>query len=140
MEFVEKFVKKYTSAVYHVSVDKSLEVQYNDLIAQRKIFNNKLNSKVLSKNLKKEKLSNEISLLLKMKELTELKEANWWKKRLQVKEDIDKINDSVIGISDNTTSKIHGLQSDVNELAVRNRQLEEQLKECILPMQLRFII
>ncbi|XP_077137581.1 posterior protein-like [Ranitomeya variabilis] len=134
MEFVEKFVKKYASAVYHVSVDKSLEVQYNDLIAQCKIFNNKLNSKVLSKNLKKEKLSNEISVLLKMKELAELKEANYLMQRLQVKEDIDKISDSVIGISDNTTSKIHDLQSDVNELAVRNRQLEEQLKECRLSL------
>ncbi|CAJ0937966.1 unnamed protein product [Ranitomeya imitator] len=132
MEFVEKFVKKYASAVYHVSVDKSLEVQYNDLIAQCKIFNNKLNSKVLSKNLKKEKLSNEISVLLKMKELADLKEANYLMQRLQVKEDIEKISDSVIGISDNTTSKIHGLQSDVNELAVINRQLEEQLKECRL--------
>ncbi|XP_077119013.1 posterior protein-like [Ranitomeya variabilis] len=134
MEFVEKFVMKYASAVYHVSVDKSLEDQYNDLIAQCKIFNNKLNSKVLSKNLKKEKLSNEISVLLKMKELAELKEASYLMQKIQVKEDIDKISDSVIGISDKTASKIHGLQSDVNELAVRNRQLEEQLKECRLSL------
>ncbi|XP_075193873.1 posterior protein-like [Anomaloglossus baeobatrachus] len=132
MEFVEKYVKKYASAVYHVSADKSLQVQYKDLIAQCKSYNNNLNNKVLSRKLKKEKLSNEISVLIKIKELADLKEANWWKQRLQMKEDIDKISDSVVEISDNTTSEIHGLQSDVSELAVRNRKLEEQLKECRL--------
>ncbi|XP_073507440.1 posterior protein-like [Phyllobates terribilis] len=132
MEFVEKYVKKYASAIYHVSADKSLEVQYKDLVSQCKIYNIKLNSKVLSKKLKKEKLSNEISVLLKMKELSEMKEANWWKRRQQIKEDIDKISDSVIEISDNTASEMDGLRSHVDKLAVRNEKLEEELKECRL--------
>ncbi|XP_073519477.1 posterior protein-like [Phyllobates terribilis] len=131
MEFVEKHVK-YASAIYHVSADKSLEVQYKDLVSQCKIYNNKLNNKILSKKSKKEKLSNEISVLLKMKELSEMKEASWWKQRLQIKEDIDKISDSVIEISDSTTSEMDGLRSHVDELAVRNEKLEEQLKECRL--------
>ncbi|XP_073511473.1 posterior protein-like [Phyllobates terribilis] len=132
MEFVEKYVKKYASAIYHVSADKSLEVQYKDLVSQCKIYNNKLNNKILSKKSKKEKLSNEISVLLKMKELSEMKEASWWKQRLQIKEDIDRISDSVIEISDNTASEMDGLRSHVDELAVRNEKLEEQLKECRL--------
>ncbi|XP_073499758.1 posterior protein-like [Phyllobates terribilis] len=132
MELVEKYVKKYASAIYHVSADKSLEVQYKDLVSQCKIYNNKLNNKVLSKKLKKEKLSNAISVLLKMKELSEMKEASWWKQRLQIKEDIDKISDSVIEISDNTTIEMDGLRSHVDELDVRNEKLEEQLKECRL--------
>ncbi|XP_071998833.1 posterior protein-like [Engystomops pustulosus] len=132
MELVQKFVKKYSSARYHSCADGSLEEQYKELMIQCKAHNKKLDRKVLSKRGKKERLGNEIMILIKMKELAEVKEVNWYIQRLQCKESIDRISDSVIEISAKTTSEMDNLQAKVDELSIRNEDLDKQLDECRL--------
>ncbi|KAG8582724.1 hypothetical protein GDO81_008175 [Engystomops pustulosus] len=132
MELVQKFVKKYSSARYHSCADGSLEEQYKELMMQCKAHNEKLHRKVLSKRGKKERLGNEIMMLIKMKELAEIKEVNWHIQRLQCKESIDRISDSVIEISAKTTSEMDNLQAKVDELTLRNEDLDKQLHECRL--------
>ncbi|XP_071970634.1 posterior protein-like [Engystomops pustulosus] len=122
MELVQKFVKKYSSARYQSCADGSLEEQYNELMMQCKSHNEKLDRKVLSKRGKKERLGNEIMMLIKMKELAEVKEVNWYIQRLQCKESIDRISDSVIEISAKTTSEMDNLQVKVDELTLRNHE------------------
>ncbi|XP_072010854.1 posterior protein-like [Engystomops pustulosus] len=132
MELVQKFVKKYSSARYQSCADGSLEEQYKELMMQCKAHNEKLDRKVLSKRGKKERLGNEIMMLIKMKELAEVKEVNWYIQRLQCKESIDRISDSVIEISAKTTSEMDNLQAKVDELTLRNEDLDKQLHECRL--------
>ncbi|KAG8559419.1 hypothetical protein GDO81_017331 [Engystomops pustulosus] len=132
MELVQNFVKKYASARYQSCADGSLEEQYKELMMQCKAHNKKLHRKVLSKRGKKERLGNEIMMLIKMKELAEVKEVNWYIQRLQCKESIDRISDSVIEISAKTTSEMDNLQAKVDELTLRNEDLDKQLDECRL--------
>ncbi|XP_071989570.1 posterior protein-like [Engystomops pustulosus] len=132
MELVQNFVKKYASARYQLCADGSLEEQYKELMMQCKAHNKKLDRKVLSKRGKKERLGNEIMMLIKMKELAEVKEVNWYIQRLQCKESIDRISDTVIEISAKTTSEMDNLQAKVDELTLRNEDLDKQLHECRL--------
>ncbi|XP_056425774.1 posterior protein-like [Hyla sarda] len=125
MELVEKFVEKHASAKYQTCVDGSLGDQFLALRMQCQEYNGNIDCKKKSKKWKKEKLGNEILLLMKIKEIAEEKETKWQNERRQMKESLDKIAESVLEISAESSNELGNLKAEIEELTERNKGLVE---------------
>ncbi|XP_056399983.1 posterior protein-like [Hyla sarda] len=125
MEFVEKFVEKHASAKYQTCADGSLGDQFMALRMQCQEYNGNIDCKKNSKKWKKEKLGNEMLLLMKIREIAEEKETKWQNERRQMKESLDKIAESVLEISAESSNELRNLKAEIEELTERNKGLVE---------------
>ncbi|XP_069812098.1 posterior protein-like [Dendropsophus ebraccatus] len=125
MELVEKYVKKYSSANYQICADESLGDQLRALLAQCQVYNGKIDGKMFGKKLKKLKLSNEIALLVKVKEIAEEKEAKWQNERKQMRESIERVPESVVEIATGSSKEFENLKAEIDDVTERNNGLVE---------------
>ncbi|XP_056384111.1 posterior protein-like [Hyla sarda] len=125
MELVEKFVEKHASVKYQRCADGSLGDQFMALRMQCQEYNGNIGCKKNSKKWKKEKLGNEILLLMKIKEIAEEKETKWQNERRQMKESLDKIAESVLEISAESSNELGHLKAEIEELTESNKGLVE---------------
>ncbi|XP_056416042.1 posterior protein-like [Hyla sarda] len=125
MELVEKFVEKHASVKYQTCADGSLGDQFLALRMQCQEYNGNIDCKKKSKKWKKEKLGNEILLLMKIKEIAEEKETKWQNERRQMKESLDKIAESVLETSAESSNELGNLKAEIDELTERNKGLVE---------------
>ncbi|KAM5140454.1 posterior protein-like [Mantella aurantiaca] len=128
MEFVYTYVKKHASASYHSSADESLESQVNELLLQCKQHNSSLHNKQLTKKLKKQRLANEISLLLRIKEIIEQKGDQWGAEKRLFRQEVEKISQNLLEVVTTSSSEMYELRTTANELTRVNFDLQQQLQ------------
>ncbi|XP_053555677.1 posterior protein-like [Bombina bombina] len=133
MDIVERYIKKYASATYKTCADDPLTHQFKDVFVQCDQQNNKSKHKFLSKKSEKEKLSNVLSMLLRMKEIAEKKEFEWYTERVQLREQLDKLEQSITVASASVMEnecQCDVLSEELDRLTELNSELEERLEEC----------
>ncbi|KAM5165223.1 posterior protein-like [Mantella aurantiaca] len=128
MEFVYTYVKKHASASYHSSADESLESQVNGLLSQCKQHNGSLHNKQLTKKLKKQRLANEISLLLRIKEIIEQKGDQWGAEKKLFRQEVEKISQNLLEVVTTSSNEMDELRTTANELTRVNFDLQQQLQ------------
>ncbi|XP_077311956.1 posterior protein-like [Lithobates pipiens] len=126
MELVYTYVKKYASASYHSCADETLESQYKILLSQCQQHNSRVSGKQLKK-VKKEKLANEIAVLLRIKVISEQMGGKWEVERRHLGEDIAKVSENLLKIATASSDEMDELQAKARDLSERNGELQEQL-------------
>lgn len=132
MEVVEDFVHKHASASFKTCADEPLVHQFKDLLKQCELHNN-VKCKVTSKKAKKSKIANFLSMLLRMREISEQKEIQWYTEKTQLKDGIDNVTKSIVAIAANVDSngcECVELRKEVDQLTEENGALEERLNKC----------
>ncbi|PIO41197.1 hypothetical protein AB205_0160060 [Aquarana catesbeiana] len=133
MELVYTYVKKYASANYHSCADEPLKNQCNVLLSQCQQHNIRLLGKQLKKKVKKERLANEIAVLLRIKFISEQMEGKW--RRLG--EDIEEISENLLKIATASSSEMDELRATAGNLSERNSELQEQLQRCSMDCDMK---
>ncbi|XP_077342034.1 posterior protein-like [Lithobates pipiens] len=126
MELVYTYVKKYASASYHSCADEPLESQCKILLSQCQQHNSRLSGKQLKK-IKKEKLANEIAVLLRIKFISEQMGGKWESERRRLGEDIEKVSENLLKIATASSNEMDELRATAGNLSGRNSELQEQL-------------
>lgn len=116
MEPVYTYVKKYASANYHSCADEPLKSQCNVLLSQCHQHNSRLLGKQLKKKVKKERLANEIAVLLRIKFISEQMEGKWEAERSCLGEDIEKISENLLKIATASSSEMDELWATAGNL------------------------
>ncbi|XP_072285241.1 posterior protein-like [Pyxicephalus adspersus] len=83
MELVYTYVNKHASASYHTCADEPVKSQFETLLSRCKEHNSKLHNK-LTKKVNKEKLANEIAVLLRIKGIAEQQGEYWSRDRKEL--------------------------------------------------------
>ncbi|XP_073462539.1 posterior protein-like [Aquarana catesbeiana] len=136
MELVYTYVKKYASANYHSCADEPLKSQCNVLLSQCQQHNSRL-GKQLKKKVKKERLANEIAVLLRIKFISEQMEGKWEAERRRLGEDIEKISENLIKIATDSSSEMDQLRTTAGNLSERNSELQKQLQRCSMDCDMK---
>ncbi|KAG8437792.1 hypothetical protein GDO86_008484 [Hymenochirus boettgeri] len=128
MEFAQTYINKYASATFNVNSSDALTHQFNDLFKQCQDHNEALKSKKSSKKGKKERLSNILSMLCRMREIAEQKELQWYTERAQIREDLDKFEKSLtVAAASSAECECEELREEVERLTDVNCELEEKI-------------
>ncbi|PIO36870.1 hypothetical protein AB205_0092230, partial [Aquarana catesbeiana] len=106
MELVYTYFKKYVSASYHSCADEPLKSQCKVLLSQCQQHNRRL-GKQLKKKVKKERLANEIAVLIKY--ISEQMEGKWEAERRRLGEDIEEISENLLKIATASSSEMDEL-------------------------------
>ncbi|XP_040293619.1 posterior protein-like [Bufo bufo] len=130
MELAYSYVKNYASAKYHSCADEPLKSQVNALLSQCQQHNDKLQSRPLTKKGNKQKLANEIAVLLRITEISEQMGEQWRAERSHLGEQIEKIGDNLSSIATASSVEMDDLRATVCNLSERNCELQEQLEQC----------
>ncbi|KAM5151836.1 posterior protein-like [Mantella aurantiaca] len=128
MEFVYTYVIKHASASYHSSADESLESQVNGLLSQCKQHTGSLHNKQLTKKLKKQRLANEISLLLRIKEIIEQKGDQWGAEKRLFRQEVEKISQNLLEVVTTSSNEMDELRTTASELTRVNFDLQQQFQ------------
>ncbi|PIO09869.1 hypothetical protein AB205_0010960, partial [Aquarana catesbeiana] len=136
MELVYTYVKKYASANYHSCVDEPLKSQCKVLLSQCQQHNSRL-GKQLKKKVKKERLANEIAVLLRITFISEQMEGKWEAERSCLGEEIEKISENLLKIATASSSEMDDLLATAGNLSERNSELQEQLQRCSMDCDMK---
>ncbi|PIO23831.1 hypothetical protein AB205_0196310 [Aquarana catesbeiana] len=137
MELVSTYVKKYASASYHSCADEPLKSQCKVLLSQCQQHNSRLLGKQLKKKVKKERLANEIAVLLRIKFISEQMEGKWEAERRRLGEKIEKISENLLKIATASSSEMDKLRATAGNLLERNSELQEQLQRCSMDCDMK---
>ncbi|OCT61377.1 posterior protein-like [Xenopus laevis] len=131
MEVAQSYITKYASAKFVVCTNDPLTHQFNDIFKQCVDHNEALKSKQSNKKGKKERISNILSMLFKMKDIAEKKELEWYTERVQLREELDKFGQSLsVAVTSSGGCECDDLKDEVDRLIEQNYELEEKLEEC----------
>ncbi|XP_073488819.1 posterior protein-like [Aquarana catesbeiana] len=137
MELVYTYVKKYASANYHSCADEPLKSQCKVLLSQCQQYNSRLLGKQLKKKVKKERLANEIAVLLRIKFISEQIEGKWEPERRRRGEDIEEISENLLKTATASSSEMDELRATADNLSERNSELQEQLQRCSMDCDMK---
>ncbi|PIO16114.1 hypothetical protein AB205_0056150 [Aquarana catesbeiana] len=129
MKLVYTYVKKYASANYHSCADEPLKSQCKVLLSQCQQHNSRL--------LEKERLANEIAVLLRIKCISEQMEGKREAERRCLGEDIEEINENLLKIATASSSEKDELRATASNLSERNSELQEQLQRCSMDCDMK---
>ncbi|PIO12433.1 hypothetical protein AB205_0115420 [Aquarana catesbeiana] len=127
MELVYTYVKKCASASYHSCADEPLKSQCKVLLSQCQQNNSRLLGKQLKKKVKKERLANEIAVLLRGK---------WEAERRCLREDIEEISENLPKIATASSSEMDELRATAGNLSERNMSLSNKFEALVLKFHL----
>ncbi|XP_068129474.1 posterior protein-like [Hyperolius riggenbachi] len=131
MEVVTDFLKKYSSASYHLCMDEALTHQFGDLEKQCDMQNEKLQTKVSSKKNRKQRMANLIDMLIKMKEIALQKELQFYTEKAQLRKELDNITQGCLAMDiKNNACECEELKEEVDKLGEENCDLQECLEDC----------
>ncbi|XP_072270024.1 posterior protein-like [Pyxicephalus adspersus] len=140
MDIVARFVQKYASTDYKSLAGDALTHQFNDLVVQCNEHNECLKSKPKSKKGKKIRMANVLRMLLRMKEISEEKEVQWYTERNQLKEQLENCHKNVSIVDPNgkpSECECEELKEEVYQLVECNNELHDRLDECEVRCRLR---
>ncbi|XP_068115933.1 posterior protein-like [Hyperolius riggenbachi] len=138
MEVVTDFLKKYSSASYHLCMDEALTHQFGDLEKQCDMQNEKLQTKVSSKKNRKQRMANLIDMLIKMKEIALQKELQFYTEKAQLRKELDNITQGCLAMDiKNDACECEELKEEVDKLGEENCDLQECLEDCESRCRLR---
>ncbi|PIO13280.1 hypothetical protein AB205_0158940 [Aquarana catesbeiana] len=123
MEAIEGFVNKYGCVRFESIKENALTHQYNDLLRQCNTHNDAIKHKKSSKKGKKQRLANAVCMLLKMKEIAEQKELEWYKDRTELIAKIEEVSKGVSEVAANTDSNVcecDELRDEIEQLVIEN--------------------
>ncbi|PIO10022.1 hypothetical protein AB205_0052500, partial [Aquarana catesbeiana] len=132
MELVYTYVKKYASANYHSCADEPLKSQCKVLLSQCQQHNSRLLEKV-----KKERLANEIAVLLRIKFISDQMEGKWEAERRHLGEDIEEISENLLKIARASSSEMDELRATAGNLLERNSELQERFQRCSMDCDMK---
>ncbi|XP_040289906.1 posterior protein-like [Bufo bufo] len=132
MEIVDKFVEKHASASFKICTNDALTHQFNDMIKQCDEQNANSKHRKSNKKTKKEKLANMLCMLMKMKEIAEQKELQWYSEKAQLRGELDRVEQGItvaIASAENDGCECEDLREEVDRLVQQNCDLEDEIEE-----------
>ncbi|XP_056384168.1 posterior protein-like [Hyla sarda] len=132
MEIVNQFVGKYASASFKICTDDALTHQFNDIMKQCDEQNASSKHRKAGKKAKKEKLANMLCMLMKMKEIAEQKELQWYSEKAQLRGELDKVEQDItvaIASAGSDGCECEELREEVDRLVQQNCDLEDEIQE-----------
>ncbi|XP_018426853.1 PREDICTED: posterior protein-like [Nanorana parkeri] len=133
MEVVGDFLTKHASASFSTCADDALTHQFNDLLKQCDLHNDTVKTKPTSKKGKKARMANVLSMLLRMREIAEQKELQWYTEKAQLREQIENVSKNISAVVANVDSncgECDELRDEVDQLIEQNCALEDRWNEC----------
>lgn len=136
MEAIEGFVNKYGCVRFESIKENALTHQYNDLLKQCNTHNDAIKHKKSSKKGKKQRIANAICMLVKMKDIAEQKELEWYSERKQLFEQVQSVTENILAMVAKADANVADhIQQLVTEKCVLKQRLDELEKTCMLKEQ-----
>ncbi|XP_077343513.1 posterior protein-like [Lithobates pipiens] len=137
MDILEEFLGKNACIQFNSIVKDALTHQFNDLLKQCNTHNDAIKDKKSSKKGKKKRIANSVRMLLRMKEIAEQKELEWYKDRTELLGKIENASRDIAAIAD--ICECEDLRNEIEQLVTENNVLEQGLDEwketCMLREQ-----
>ncbi|PIO24925.1 hypothetical protein AB205_0012520 [Aquarana catesbeiana] len=138
MDILEKFLAKNACIQFNNTQKNALTHQFNDLLKQCNTHNDAIKYKKSSKRGKKQRMANALCMLLKIIDLAEQKELEWYEDRTELTAKIEDVSKVVSAIAANTDS-CDEPRDEIEQLVIENGSLERRLDEleetCMLREQ-----
>ncbi|XP_068096471.1 posterior protein-like [Hyperolius riggenbachi] len=129
MEIAQNFVSKYATVDVNTCANESLEQQFASLVGKCEKYNNGLQQTYFGNKVQKIKLANEISILLRMRVISEQRARDWAADRQQIRKDLDNFKDNLVVMADSSRADLQELKLEADDWKERNSELEKQIEQ-----------
>ncbi|XP_077327575.1 posterior protein-like [Lithobates pipiens] len=132
MDILEEFLGKNACIQFNSIGKDALTHQFNDLLKQCNTHNDAIKYKKSSKKGKKRRIANSVCMLLRMKEIAEQKELEWYKDRTELIGKIENASRDIAAIAANADADVcecEDMRNEIEQLVTENSVLEQGLDE-----------